>query len=229
MKKFLMAILTTVVLFAAVPSFAVGISVGGTVWYQWWESSYDGLKLDPDWMYGPALSVAFTESIRLNAVFYHGEFDTDLEGLSATTTRNDFDTSVSYRISDYITVLAGFKYLESTIDDIYGKFTHRYYGPAIGFSTAIPLAGSLSLSAGLSGIYMWQELELYTDETGKGNGFCYNATAALNYFIEAASVTLSLGGRYQYYNSTKESDDPAETQTMKFYGITAAAVYSFSL
>lgn len=231
MKKCILTVLTSAFLFAPIQSFAAGISVGGTVWYQYWENSEDTIEFDPDWMYGPALAVAITDNLRINTVFYYGEFDTLVNGTSpGSTERYDSDTSLGYRIHDYVTILAGFKYMHCSLETTgFPAMTYTFdiYGPAVGGALSIPLIDYFSLSAGLSGIYMWEKDKIKSfsgTEKNRIRGLSYNSTAALVYFIQPASVTLSIGGRYQYYKQTN-----ADKMGQKFYGITASAVYSFSL
>ena len=56
-------------------------------------------------------------------------------------------------------------------------------------------------------------------------------TLSLAYYIESASTTITLGGRYQWFNIDYEKDDPDEfpESNITFYGLTFSAVYSFEL
>ena len=55
-----------------------------------------------------------------------------------------------------------------------------------------------------------------------------NTNLSLAYYIESASTTITLGGRYQLFNIEWESERQAE-MTHQFYGITFSAVYAFAL
>ena len=81
-----------------------------------------------------------------------------------------------------------------------------------------PLSGSLAPP--LSG-----EPEQETDYVEYG----MNSSISMAYYIAPASVTLSLGGRYQYFKTNFEPDPNNSDMDHHFYGITAAATYSFKI
>lgn len=234
MKK-LVLLLAAVAVLAAMPLRAADISVGATTWYSWWDMKDATEDIDPGILYGPAFAVKFNENFNLNFVFLYGEYDAEQTGLSSYTyKRYDSDTSIGYRLNDYFKFFAGLKYnaYTSTIDTIIGDIDLevQMYGPAAGLSAVIPLGYDFFILANGSGMYLTGSSEqtgaLKAKDDCKGYG--YNTAGSLAYYITSASVTLSLGGRYQYIKLNWD-DSNTEDSKMSFYGITAAATYSFAL
>jgi hypothetical protein len=55
-----------------------------------------------------------------------------------------------------------------------------------------------------------------------------NTSLSLAYYIEPASTTINLGGRYQYIRTKYEENTDCMDEN-HFYGITLSATYSFGI
>lgn len=247
MKKFVLLLTVISVLASAAPSIAADITVGASTWYSWWDfepkDSPDKFEYDPAFLYGPVLAVKLNDDFSLNFVFLYGEFDGDYkvyysgwQSFPSKTKRYDSDTSISYRLNSYIKLFGGFKYVayKFSVDAVpfYAlpdiEVENIAYGPAAGLSFVLPLVDNFFLLANVSGMYLWGKSKNSATETTDGGGWGYNTTASVAYYIPAASMTLSLGGRYQFIRWETESNNGTASDH-KFYGITASATYSFTL
>jgi len=225
------------------------ITVGANTWYSWWEmepkDSPDKFEYDPAFLYGPAFAVKFNDDFSLNTVFLYGKYNCDYkvyfetagwQTIPADVIRYDSDTSLSYRLSNYLKLFLGFKYTGYKFNseaepalympEITVKNT--IYGPAAGISGVFPLFDNFFLLANGSVLYLRGK----SDNSAKGSSDVkcpgYNTSASLAYYISPASVTISIGGRYQYLD-WNAVDNNGTDAAHKFYGITAAATYTFSI
>ncbi|HNX23893.1 MAG TPA: hypothetical protein PKG60_07565 [Spirochaetota bacterium] len=106
---------------------------------------------------------------------------------------------------------------------------HNSFGPATGISAVFPLSNDFFLIGNLGGFYLWGNEENSGSgysKTSKSKDYGLNSTLSIAYYINSASTTISLGGRYQYLKMDYEDQDTTDT---KFYGITLSATYSFSI
>ena len=214
--------------------FAVDISIGATTWYAWLEQQFSSNfiyenqkeKANPAFLYGPVLSAKFNDDFNLTFIFLYGKFDTKTNTGDVKMTRMDSDLALNYRLNDYLKIFAGVKYLGYEISDI----DHSGAGPGLGLSATFPIIDNLFLLANLSGFNVWGRDEYSV--SGKPYQTAYyeyglNSTLSLAYYITTVSTIISLGGRFQYYNTVYD-DDSSDVKT-KFYGVTLMAVYSFSI
>lgn len=212
---------------------AAEISAGATTWYTWWDMNSSGgggdMEMDPVFLYGPAVSLKFSNDYNLTFVFLYGEFDMGEGTETNEISRYDSDLALNYRLNSWLKIFAGGKYMAYAMDN----FSHRSIGPGAGFSVVFPIAGNFYFLANISGLYLWgkHKQDDYYGESQETDYAEYgiNSSLSLAYYIAPASVTLSLGGRYQYFKTDFESDPNNSDMDHKFYGITAAATYSFSL
>ncbi len=56
-----------------------------------------------------------------------------------------------------------------------------------------------------------------------------NTNLSLSYYIEAASTTNSLGGRYQYIKTEYKGSNPGPDEKNCFYGVTLSLIYNFNI
>jgi len=213
---------------------AAEISAGATTWYSWWDlktSGGDGdQEMDPSLLYGPALSLKFSDNYNVTFVFLYGKFDMEQGEGKDEITRYDSDLALNYRLGNYFKLFAGGKYMAYEMDE----FSHRSIGPGAGISAVLPIGGSFYLLGNISGLYLWGKHKQDSYNGGSEdidyNEYGMNSSISLAYYITPASVTLSLGGRYQIFKTDFESDDPNNKDMVHhFYGITAAATYSFKI
>ncbi len=236
MKKFVLLVVAMVTLSNS-SSYAADLTVGATGWYSLWEIKDSDATIDPGILYGPALAITFNQDFNLNFVFLYGTYDAQQDDgfggkMSYQYKRYDSDSSIGYKINSYLKFFAGLKYNAYTTEiSIMGNDVDlkvQMYGPAAGLSAVMPLGNDFFILANGSGIYLFNKQTSTGTPVIKTKGYGYNTSAAIAYYIAPASVTLSIGGRYQYIQM--ESDDSSsEDSKMNFYGVTASATYSFSL
>ena len=223
----LLIILTTISIIIPAKADAVDITVGATTWYAWWDVKQSGVSMDadPEFLYGPALSVKFNDDFNLTFIYLHGKYDFEIDQGGPTPEklkikRNDSDLALNYRLNDYFKVFAGIKYM-----NFKQEFNHRGIGPGLGLSATYPIADNLFLLGTLSGFYLWGKEEDTHDGDTKYKEYGFNSTLSLAYYIASASTTISLGGRFQYIKTDWSKDN----MTHKIYGATLTATYSFSI
>lgn len=214
---------------------AADISVGATTWYTTWETELnmdDKIEYDPDFLYGPVISAAFTKDLSLSFVFLYGNFDMTYKDADGgedkdEIKRYDGDFALNYRISSWFKLFAGVKYIRYTWSED-GK--HEALGPGAGISSIIPVGGNFFLLGNLSGLYLKGDEQSGDDFDYKLKEYGYNASVSLAWYIPEASTTLSVGGRYQYVKIEYDSSaaEPMNSKN-KFYGLTLSAIYSFNI
>jgi hypothetical protein len=158
--------------------------------------------------------------------------------------RYEADLTLNYALNNIFKIFFGWKYFgERGEGDWYytlaaggavlarGEFdfTFNSTGPGLGLSSIFNLAENLYLITTISGIY--QKSENVIKATNSSNPETevsekyLGGNGALNfaYVIPDTSVTLSLGGRYQYLkNMDKDS-------RILFYGVLFSAIYAFNI
>ena len=174
----------------------------------------------------------------------------------------DSDSLISCRVHDYVKIFIGFKYQGYKYDEklfflvkggtsgFYGKGKANFinYGPGLGFGLTIPLGKSFFLLYNISGSILIGSAEYdykyallipnlklvgrYDDE--HFYSYCGNTSLSLAYYIEAASITLALGGRYQvlYFKQKNKKLQGFLDYNNKydhFYGGTITVLYSFKI
>ncbi len=229
------AVISCILLLAATPSAAnaADLSIGGSVWYAWWEESLkdrDDPSIDPSLLYGPVVAIGFSPKWSLTAVFLYGMYDMEMSpGNSESIRRYDSDTALNYSINRYVKLFGGVKAMGYNWAD----GSHYGVGPALGVGLTLPLSDSVFLLGNLSGLYGFGR-EKHDASMGGGSSAAreagFNSTLSLAYYIESASTTITLGGRCQWF--TIDYDDNSgefSRATLMFYGITFSAVYSFEL
>ncbi len=142
--------------------------------------------------------------------------------------RYDLDPTAAYAFNRYVKVFAGMKLqgydIDGTSETYYSnrfeksspKTKYIAYGPGAGIGLTVPLHENLFVIANVSGLYMRSDItrkELITvyGTVGQGNDasstngrFAWNvwggnANASLAWYVPRASLTFSLGGRYQLF------------------------------
>lgn len=240
---------------------AIEMSAGVYTWYSWWDLAEDEnckSELDPEPLYGPALSVGFTNDLSLTFVFLYGKFDvkeTDyseyyasggtepIEYYNYEMNRIDSDIALNYKLNSYLKIYLGAKYTsysyEMGADDnsvgMTAEIDFAVFGPGAGISVTLPLGNNFYFIGNLGGFYLWGEEERSFSVSGTEKSDCknygLNTGISVAYYIEPASTTISLGGRYQHIKTWVEGSEGESDQkdTEKFYGITLSATYSFSI
>lgn len=253
-KLFIIPLLTALLIsFIPVKIHAADVTIGAATWYSWWDfepkDSPDKFEFDPALLYGPVIAVKLSNDFTLNSVFLYGEFEGDYkvdfggatgwQTFTSKTERYDSDTSLSYRLNDYFKIFGGFKYAgyKFTVDSVNAlpayylpdiEVKNLMYGPAAGLSGIFPLADNFYIIANGSGMYLFGKSENSATRNADIRCYGYNTTASIAYYIPSASVTLSLGGRYQHIKLDAVNNNGTDANH-KFSGITAAATYSFSM
>jgi len=262
-KQILFKLFATLSLIIPCKLYALDMTVGATTWYAWGEqynvqtgnAKNSLIESDPALLYGPALSVKFSDDFNLTFVFLYGKFNA-VKNDGGTPeesqfSRIDSDLAINYKLSNYLKVFTGMKYLSYDIvpnnDDtifILKKIEpHTSYGAGLGISATIPITGNLFGLATLSGLYlfgtdsfvktgdMWlSPPELYNVKLAY-NEYGFNSNISIAYYLAEYSTVISLGGRFQYLLADyKDKDNAVALDYIRFviYGVTLTATYSFS-
>lgn len=179
----------------------------------------------------------------------------------------DLDVLVNYALNNYVKVFVGmrvqgydydvksitYNLTNPTIADyVPYKVYQRGWGPGIGASLTLNLWGPIYLLSNASALYLSTNHRLsgyaWTGWAAVYHTVGFNGATALSFYIKQASVTISLGGRYQYLHyllDDRRTNDwfyslyamyqsvmQANYNLMNddhFYGITLAATYSLTL
>jgi long-subunit fatty acid transport protein len=169
------------------------MTAGATVWYAWgsrFENTQDysirknnNYTFDPTFLYGPVLSVKFSDDFNLTFVYLYSKFGynedvyKDLGGnffVKSNIKRADSDIALNYKLNDYFKVFAGAKYLSYKIslsfDDPNPEIghcnshsEHKSIGPGLGLSTTYPITNNIFLLGTVSGFYLFSKGEKFYD------------------------------------------------------------------
>ncbi len=232
MKKILLIILLSILFIfpLAYTAFAVEASLGVSTWYCWWKfNDNSDMDLDPALLFGPVLSLRFSESWSLSGVFLYGKFDSRNDN-QPDITRYDSDLSLNYNINRYFKIFAGGKYMAFTWKDG-GGGEHWSAGPGLGIGSTFPLTESLYLLLNLSGTYSFGTHDSHTDDGRKKaldmTETSFNSNMAFAYYISPASASVNLGFRYQLVRSDFKDNTNEKDGSSSFFGPTLSLVYSF--
>ena len=165
------------------------------------------------------------------------------------------DSAILYAITDYFRIFLGFKAHGYRYDEIYdsqsGPQTFRNYsdvkvnnfGPGIGLSLNINIFGSFHLLYNISFIHLWgtEEISLQyrfvpntylVEPKGYFTSYGFTTSASLAYVFNSIHTTLVLGFRYQLLKYRQRNEDISmnyyDGNFDVFYGVTMAAVYTFT-
>jgi hypothetical protein len=185
MKKYLLLILTLMSIIIPCSVHAVDITVGAVAWYMRWDTEWAEFDLgSPGFLYGPALSVKFSDDYNLTFVFLYGKFtgqDSDTQTVYGDVSpynpkdinmdfnykvkRYDSDIALNYRLNDYLKVFCFLKYLAYQYKaPMYNKNSYEFdeidvdrisYGPGLGLTGNYRIVDNLFGIATLSGFYLW--------------------------------------------------------------------------
>ena len=113
---------------------------------------------------------------------------------------------------------------------------HSGWGFGYGLNATFPIAENLFLLATLSGFYGFGEDKVNETSGLGGDSFHtggrdigFNSSLSIAYYIDSTSTVISIGGRYQYFNSKTNEKLFNIKMNNKIYGITLAATYSFGI
>jgi hypothetical protein len=196
-------------------------------------------EIDPTYSTA-VMSAKLNNDFNLTFVFLYGNYDikeTDLTDDSVTTydmRRLDSDLALNYRLNSYFKLFVGGKYMgyKYKIDGYDFTCKHASYGPGAGISAVLPLGGDFFLIANFGGLYLWGKEVCSGDDDSPDQDYHeygFNTSASIAYYIEPASTTINLGGRYQYIITKYDSSNPDPDDKLKYYGITLSATYSFGI
>lgn len=243
-KKFFLFLLIILISSSGteIKAYAADMSAGVSTWYAWWKTmdSEHEMDLKPTLLYGPALSVTFMESWSLSGVFLYGKFKPagDAEYTPDNISRTDSDLSLNYNITRSLKIFGGGKYMGFKWDERYTTGTHWSAGPGLGIGSTLPLTDFLYLLVNLSGTYSWGKHEQENmgedyqmeKESIDLNEIGANTNVTLAYYIKAASTSVNLGFRYQYFQIDYKSEGEGyQDEGHYFIGATLAVIYSFSI
>jgi len=221
-KAFADAITTALPGFSSTVKPGTGFLVGPTAGYQ----SDNG-----DW----SLSVAYMAfSSFTNKTEY--EFSGVTVETKTEMQKRDLDIALSYSLSDYFKVFAGYKYVTCKYDvnfddgsDFYEvKMTSSI--PTAGAGLAFPLSEEIALGLQFGLLYVFPEYKISDEKIKTENGYGISIEPNLT-FLLSESIMTQLGIRYQVYN-VKFADPSYPMETTKndqLVGVTLAVMYLFNL
>jgi hypothetical protein len=211
MKKIAILFSIFSLLISPLTSFALDYLIGAKAWYASWEPGIKGigekfedtglqhLETGSGWMYGPNMSILFTDNLSLSISYLYGNLYSKYEKVweytdfigdpyrkdfngNATTTRQDLDVAVSYRVTQLLRIFAGYKYQPVEIsttasgtvwplnpaDDNFQKedatFELLFHGPALGAGASLPFGGIFAFTMNLSILYISGDGTLKVDK-----------------------------------------------------------------
>jgi len=257
---------------------AMDISVGGTIWYAWWnphvedsmrgennnytksgsfsEAYNDTFEKSPEFIAGPFIGLTFLDNWSLGLLFlgsteykFHSTYDVYFISapsnivhvdFNVAGNRYDFDSTLSYKLNQYLKVFAGYKYMMYDVTGSYiatgvspisldMEWENRMHGPGAGINSTIPLFSSFFIPISISVLQLKSETrqKMYYQSTGTSYSDTkinstfkgYNISPGIGYYSESLEMSFILGGRYQYM---KNEDDKRD----EFYGISISALYT---
>lgn len=238
MKKILIVslaacfIITGMLIAVPRPLQSATLGIGAAGWYTWWDPrpEYADAEADPSIMYGPQLVIGFSPTVTLSSVFLYGKFKYYQTGYESTIERYDSDTTLSYKLNQYMRIFGGLKYMGYKWEE----GSHLGLGPGFGMGFTVPLNENLYCVLSISGMYLWteQKEEDYTGGNISTDYITYgiNNSLSLVYMVPSSSVSLSIGGRYFYFHLTPERIfQNHDKENHHFYGVTASAMYMINL
>jgi hypothetical protein len=214
MKRILLLTFIAVCISVIIPcKIYADVSIGATAWYANW--ILDGEKIDPTFLYGPALSIKLNDTFNLTFVYLYGKYDV----YDGSMTRNDADLVLNCRLNDYFKIYGGMKLIYLSGQE---GFWHYGAGPGLGLTFILPIVENLFFITNFGGFYLFGgEWSNDTDLYGC-NDYGINTSAALAYYINP--VTLNLGYRFQTVESSYKDYDSTKH---KFHGVTLTVTLSF--
>jgi hypothetical protein len=207
---------------------AASISIGASTWYSDWYFKQQNAKqkpVDAAFTYGPLLSLSFAERWSWSSILLYGKFTLHDPNQKMILSRTDIDSTLNYSINGWFKLFAGAKWMQ--YDESW--FKHRGGGPAAGFGLTLPLSKNFFVLGNASGVFM---LGKQTNDYSADRNVSFrepgcNTTLAIAYAAESMPVSVSLGGRLQYFRTVYDSSSDEEDCTHVFYGVTLSAVYTF--
>jgi hypothetical protein len=232
-------------------------------------------------LYGPVFSMRFFNSISVSTVFMYGRAKYDSTGLNMfeivrldavkiptvhfgyinhrrNVKKFDSDTTVSFAVTEYFSVIAGYKYqgydyIEKghyvNIDAVGissdKKKRNSSSGPGLGVGLNMHLFDALYLQIAMSGLFLWGKEKTsssYIINTAgelsywwgrSGSNIAYGGTGSAGFAYKTpAGITLSLGFRGQILKYGQLNRDVSferfKGKHDLFYGLTFSAVYTVS-
>jgi hypothetical protein len=232
----------------------------------------DSFHMNPAFLVGPSLSISLPAGFSVSTVFLYGSwFHSDAAyytslyktSFSIDAKKYDLDVLVHYALHRYLKLFTGIKYqgysfkggvvqVDYSLTGVNVTPPQKAYmsgiGPGLGASTTIEIWGPLYLLANASVLYLSSNFRfdsfLMYRMVQHYQGVGFNGMVSLAWYIEPASVTISLGFRYQFLHysllqgSTRDyfvslvNGITPMTKVLnddRFYGITLSAIYTLDL
>lgn len=203
--------------------YMVGVRAGYFAWQPFLKDIGASGMNDISWgtgmLYGPIFSIMVTDDLSLSVSALFGKQSTHWQSefsyFNSTTRvtgnyqfeafRGDVDSAISYRISQYFKVFAGYKYQYLSLSYKYTEIrtdnsnnikeidvatadpseTH-YHGPAAGIGFTYPISETYFFSMNISGLYMTGDFEL------KSKGYKDNTPIGTLEFYQGNTMTFPI-------------------------------------
>jgi hypothetical protein len=260
MRKIVFSAICTILLSSFFVSSAVAgtFMIGAKGWYAEWDSAFDKAVADllaesgytstvkpgKGFLAGPVIAYQNGNWSFSGAFMLLSSFDnkTEFENLSASSetkmTRRDIDLALSYSLTDYFKVFAGYKYITSKYNVDFSNGNDFYdakmisHIPTAGLAFAYQIINKLTAGIQFGLLYVISDYKLTPsgseeEKVDVDNGYGINIEPNLSYFL-LDCVMLQFGVRYQIYNvKFTDLEGWSGSKNDKFLGVTLGAMYVF--
>jgi len=219
-KNLIIKLLCTLAIIIPCNLYSTDITVGATAWYVWGDRYEDVTKnsdrpnksyaFDSTFLYGPAISVKFSDDFNLTFVYLYGKFDYDDEiykdaggayNIKTSAIRSDSDLALNYRLNGNFKAFAGIKYMAYEVKSSFNDFLkdycenhskHTSIGPGLGLSGTLPIIENIFLLATVSGFYLYSNGEEFKDDGIYGRKYTEPVSLKIGYNEYGINSTMSI-------------------------------------
>jgi hypothetical protein len=207
--------------------FIIGAKAGYFIWDPYLKRSgsdvFSSMKNGDGVLYGPILSVSASDfSLSFSGLFGRQSALWKQNGTKSATIKNtgeyvfdtsrmDLDGALSYRLLEYLRVIAGYKYQKNRInfsDARYSYYTStnyveggryenteinlNYNGPAVGIGFSIPFAEKFFVAANASFVYLWGSMKLKNSgsESTIGGYYPYDGSKSTTIDVRSRGINF---------------------------------------
>lgn len=226
MKRILIGVLTTTMLFiassgAAVAQEGAGVEVGLKMWINDWthdDPVFGSTTSDTTVLLGPAIKAKFGEHVFGEASFLFSTADYNFPDTGQHFDRQDVDLAIGFMIIPEFGVLAGYK--DTSLREKLSGTKDTVFGPVIGVVGDFPMDPYFSFYGRLD--YLFTR---FKEEGGGLPTFEEDSPGWIFEFGLKFAFTREFTGSLGYKYETNEGNDTAIRDT--FSGLTLGAMFTF--